>query len=340
MPSFRLHGGPRHHAHGVLVPGADDLYPGAAALHVQLPTAVAIRHVHASEEGAVDGVGDLDPGAVREGLIGLDVAQIAQIRGDALGKADRRALRRRDDPRLSPGEGVGPIRRNHIAQGRGLGRVGEKTEVEPLITDRGDVGGPLRPLPGVESRLGGLDPGVVGLLGGIDLARQRRVALRVLCPGHAQDRRRVHEVLVHGRLRRVPEERRHAVEVLRADRIELVVVAPCATHGQPQPDLRGGLDAVRRVDRQVLLGDGAALVGAHPRADVAGGDALVLRRPRKQVPGNLLLSEPVEGLVGVEGVDHPVAVGPDRARAILLEPVGIGIAREIEPAARPSLTIV
>ena len=91
MPSFRLHGGPRHHAHGVLVPGADDLYPGAAALHVQLPTAVAIRHVHASEEGAVDGVGDLDPGAEGESLIGLDVAQIAQVGGDALRKADPRA---------------------------------------------------------------------------------------------------------------------------------------------------------------------------------------------------------------------------------------------------------
>ena len=83
VPPFRLHGGPRQDPQRVLVPGADDLDSGAAALHPEVPAAVAVRDVHAGQERAVDGVGDLDPGAAREGLVGLDVAQIAQIGGDA-----------------------------------------------------------------------------------------------------------------------------------------------------------------------------------------------------------------------------------------------------------------
>ena len=72
-----------------------------------------------------------------------------------------------------------------------------------------------------------------------------------------------------------------------------------------------------------------------PEATLLGG-----RGVRKHVARDLLDREPVEGHVRVEGVDHPVAVGPDRAAVVLLVAVGVGVAREVEPVARPALAVV
>src|SRR5207245_1044764 len=83
-----------------------------------------------------------------------------------------------------------------------------------------------------------------------------------------------------------------------------------------------------------------ALLVAHGVAMEAGGDAVVHGRIREQVSGDLLDRELVEGHVGVEGVDDPVAVGPDLARAVLLVAVGIGVAGEVEPTAGPALAVV
>ena len=49
--------------------------------------------------------------------------------------------------------------------------------------------------------------------------------------------------------------------------------------------------------------------------------------------------ELVERHVGVEGADHPVAIGPDRPIAVLLIPVGVGVAGKVEPAAGPAFAI-
>jgi hypothetical protein len=46
------------------------------------------------------------------------------------------------------------------------------------------------------------------------------------------------------------------------------------------------------------------------------GDDLVFGRVWQQVAGKLLDDELVEGLVAVEGFDHPVTVGPDRAAGV------------------------
>ena len=84
----------------------------------------------------------------------------------------------------------------------------------------------------------------------------------------------------------------------------------------------------------------AALFVEHRVAMEAGGDLLALRGVGEHVAGELLDGELVERHVGVERVDHPIAVRPDRARAVLLVAVGVGVAGQIEPAARPALAVV
>ena len=70
-----------------------------------------------------------------------------------------------------------------------------------------------------------------------------------------------------------------------------------------------------------------------------GGDDLVLGRVRQQVSGQLLDRELVEGLVLVEGLDHPVAISPDDASRVARVAGAVGIAGEIEPLAGPVFAI-
>ena len=135
----------------------------------------------------------------------------------------------------------------------------------------------------------------------------------------------------------VSEEGRHGVEVLLADRVELVVVAGRAVGGEPEPDPRGGGDPIVGVIREVLLLDGTALVGGHVAPVEAGGDLLVFAGSGQQVPGDLLHGEPVEGHVAIEGPDDPVAVGPHLAVVVKVQAVGVGVAGRIEPIACPVL---
>ncbi len=128
---------------------------------------------------------------------------------------------------------------------------------------------------------------------------------------------------VHGG---VAEEGGELVEVLLADRVELVVVAGGAPSGKAVPHRHGGFDPVGGVDDLVFRRDEAAFRGGRIAAVEAGGDPLFEGRFRQQVAGELLDGELVEGHVGIEGVDHPVAVRPDRAVVVEVEAVGVGIA--------------
>ncbi len=71
----------------------------------------------------------------------------------------------------------------------------------------------------------------------------------------------------------------------------------------------------------------------------AGGDHLRGGRVREHIPGELFDGEPVVGHVFVEGADDPVAPGPDRAAAVFLIAVGVGVARQVEPVSRPALAV-
>ena len=90
----------------------------------------------------------------------------------------------------------------------------------------------------------------------------------------------------------------------------------------------------------VFLGVAAALVIDLRIAVEAGGDLLLQRRLWQQVSSELLNCKLIERLVAVEGVDHPLAVRPDGAREIHLITIGVGIARQIQPATRHVFAVV
>ena len=69
-------------------------------------------------------------------------------------------------------------------------------------------------------------------------------------------------------------------------------------------------------------------------------EPLVVAGRRQQVAGNLLLHEPVVGHVGVERLDDPVAIAERvRVRDVLVEPVRVGIAGDVEPVPAPTLAV-
>ena len=60
----------------------------------------------------------------------------------------------------------------------------------------------------------------------------------------------------------------------------------------------------------------------------------------QQVAGELLDGELVERQVAVEGVDDPVAVGPDLAVVVEVDAVRVGVAGGVEPVAAAVLAPV
>ena len=70
------------------------------------------------------------------------------------------------------------------------------------------------------------------------------------------------------------------------------------------------------------------------------GHDLVAGRVRQEVAGQLFDREGIESLVVVEGLDHPVAVGPHRALRVALEAVRVGVTGEVEPLHRHVLAVV
>jgi hypothetical protein len=72
-----------------------------------------------------------------------------------------------------------------------------------------------------------------------------------------------------------------------------------------------------------------------------GGEDLLGVGVGQQVAGELLDREAVERQVGVERVDHPVAVAPGvGAVVVLFVAVRVGVARLVEPVAAPALAEV
>ena len=109
----------------------------------------------------------------------------------------------------------------------------------------------------------------------------------------------------------------------------------------PEDALADGVHAVEHGFHAELLGVDAALFVDHRVAQKSGGDALILgRRSASRSPAICSMMKLVVGQIAVERVDHPVAIEPDAARLVLLEAVGVGIARRVEPVAAPALAVV
>ena len=142
-------------------------------------------------------------------------------------------------------------------------------------------------------------------------------------------RRRVDDLEV--RFVRVVEEGKELVILPLAERVELVVVALTTADREAEPDAAGGVHAVNnRIDAELLQVDAALLVD-HRVAMETGRGQLVRSRVRQQVAGELFDGETVKRHVGVEGIDHPVAIFPDRPAGVDGVAVRVGIAGGIKP---------
>ena len=119
-----------------------------------------------------------------------------------------------------------------------------------------------------------------------------------------------------------------------------MVVAFGAPEGRAEPGGGDGADAFGTVLGQVFLGLGTALAGHHVQAVVAGGDLLLLGRAGEEVARQLLAREGVERLVGVERVDHVVAVREDPLVLVAVEADRVREAGDIEPPHRHALAVV
>ena len=124
------------------------------------------------------------------------------------------------------------------------------------------------------------------------------------------------------------------------DGIELVGVTLRATGRQAEPGRARGGDAIHAGEEAELQRIDAALFVQHGVAMKARGDELILGGLRQQIARELFNGEFIEGQVGVQGTDDPVAIRPDGSVAILLVAVAVGVAREVEPLARPAFTVM
>src|SRR6185369_6415507 len=90
-----------------------------------------------------------------------------------------------------------------------------------------------------------------------------------------------------------------------------------------------------------LFGVGAALAIGEGVATESGRNQGVEIAIGEEIAGELLDGELVEGEVTIEGADHPVAIAPGPgARTIFFVAVAIGVARQVEPVARPLLAVM
>ena len=136
----------------------------------------------------------------------------------------------------------------------------------------------------------------------------------------------------------IVEEREELIVLLLRDGIVFVRMTLGAADGQPQPHAACRGNAIKnRLNPELLLIGPAFRVG-ECLAMEGRGQPLVGRRVREQIAGQLLEGEPIERHVGVDGLDHPIAITPGFAAWIVFfVAVGIGIAGHVEPMTPPPL---
>src|SRR5262245_13173593 len=117
-------------------------------------------------------------------------------------------------------------------------------------------------------------------------------------------------------------------------------MALSATDRKPQKGLADGVDAINYALDAELFGIDAALLIEHRVPQKTCGHPGLQRRLRQQIARQLFDRELIEGHVFVERVDHPVAIRPDRASAVFLEAVGVGLWRGVAPPSPPPLAVM
>ena len=142
-----------------------------------------------------------------------------------------------------------------------------------------------------------------------------------------------------GRLLDVREERAHPVKILLRERVELVIVTLATAHGHAHPGRGDVAHAIAQIFLNVFLCLRPAFPGGQEQAVVAGGDLLLAGGAGHEIAGDLIDGELIERLVAVEGVDAPVAPGPDLARVIAVEADGVAVAHQVHPHDRHALAV-
>ena len=99
-------------------------------------------------------------------------------------------------------------------------------------------------------------------------------------------------------------------------------------------------DAVHNRDHAEFLIIGAALVVAWSLPMKGASDAVLKGGFGKQVSGQLFDHELIVRQIAIEGVNHPVAIGPDsRALPVLFVTFCIRISCQVQPHGRPAFAI-
>ena len=132
-------------------------------------------------------------------------------------------------------------------------------------------------------------------------------------------------------------------------RIEFVVVTAGTVDGQPGEGRHGRRDDIVAIEVAGDLAiegiprcDGRAQSALVPRAggEETGGDDRLRIVGEKNVAGDLLTDEAGIRLVGVEGADQVIAIGPGVGpEAVLIMAVRVGIVGDVEPMAGPAFAV-
>ena len=131
----------------------------------------------------------------------------------------------------------------------------------------------------------------------------------------------------------ITEKSGQSIVILHRDRVEFVIVAlaTIGRHTQINPTQR--LHPICGVDGQILFIDGSPLVGRDIATLQPGRNQLVIGRIREHITGDLFNGELIEGLIGIERTNHPVAIRPHFTIIVEVHSVRVAITCRIKPIA-------
>ena len=110
-------------------------------------------------------------------------------------------------------------------------------------------------------------------------------------------------------------------------------------HRRPHPHGQSGVNTINHGNVTKFFIVGAAFVIGQRVAMKGGGYQLFVGRLRQKIAGHLFDRELVKRHVVINGLNHPVAVGPDCARRVVGVACRISITGQVQPLASPVFTV-
>ena len=135
-------------------------------------------------------------------------------------------------------------------------------------------------------------------------------------------------------------EKGHDLKILGVlQRIIFVRMALRTAQREPHPRRAGGPHPVGHGAKTKFQRINSSLLVEHGITMKSGRHQIILPAIRKHITRQLSHRKLVKGHVLVQRPDDPVAPWPHRSRPVFFIPVGVGIPRHIQPAARPAFTV-